>query len=650
MAETADLQKLRYLGLYPDNFKICTPNDKTGEMELAWEAQPGMQQRLFALASDTWEPWRIANNFPAKGAEEILIGGRRGGGKTVAAIAWLAEPISNPRYAGLLLRYSSEALKETLAKCDALYSKMGGRSSERPPIFKFPSGAKIYTGHFRDIRSLEDVRGNEYARIVIEEACQIGDPELYLRLLGSLRTDSGVHPRILLTANPDGPGNGWVKSRFVKVIGYTGKVMDTKKMFRIQTNAEGERSKIRLYIPGGRTDNPALEKANPDYWRQLAELPEHIRKAWVDGDWDAGLSLFFPEFRPDGPINELEATKYPNARHVVPAHTLPPWCHRWAAMDLGYSHHTAAGWAAVGPDKRMHVYREMVKRKESAEAMGAEFARRTIEDLEGLEEKHINLWLSHEAFAQTPKGQRTMADDVKAGIESILGPNSAFVMRTLDEDHEAADPEQALANMLARRRELGEQLRITIQRVKIGKGVRAAGFSMIRTLLRFKKFSENVEPNQEYLEELRKLPNGESKAAKYLEMFAEQDKYPLPRLLIHDCCPILVETIPKARPDPDDPESVEKFHSSDSSVGDDPLDMLRSLAMAFKDIENQKPRAVQLVEEIERFCGPNATLFDKTMAYHAAERKIKKPAPLEISIPRESHTPGTFLEGVDLWV
>lgn len=643
------VKKLKLVGKYPETYKIFTV-DKSVQLgyRLIWEAQPGMQQNLFLNASDYYRG----------PAEEILIGGRRGGGKTAAAIAWLAEPIDNPQYIGLLVRETQQALRETMSsKCDPIWCPTGAKRCDRPVVYRWPNGAQIFTAHLSDLdSSVETKRGNEYHRIVIEEGCQIGNPEIYERLVGSLRSTVGIKPRICVTANPDGPGNGWVKARWVRCMTKWGVPAKHGEPFTVCINPDnGARSMVRLFLPGGRKDNPALENADPKYWDRLEAMPEHIRRAWIDGDWDAGLSLFFPEFRPTGPINEKEQEETPHARHVVPAHELPPWCHRWAAMDLGYDHHTAALWGARGPDKRLHVYREMVLRKHSAEQCGAEFAKRTLSDLQGLEDGHMNLWLSHEAFATTIKGDRTIADDVKSGIESILGPSSAFVMRAITKDTEGMPADQALNEMLRRRDELGGRLKVTIHRVRYGKGVRATGFSFLRTLLRFKAVTDIVVPNQEYLEELRSSDNGHIKAEQYIGMFSNQSQQALPRLWIHDCCPVLADTIPRARPDPDDLEDVEKFHSSDSTVGDDPLDALRFLVMAYKDVENTTPYRERLREEVERFTVQSDGIFDKYMAAIRAAGKLKAQdaQPLSYNIPRESA--GTFLpedmeSGVDLWV
>lgn len=595
---------------------------------------------------------------------------------TDAAIAWLAEPVTNPAYRGILLRFSAEALKETIDRCHKIYGGLGAVAKNRPPEFHFPSGAIIYTGHFKDERSFEDYRGNEYARIVLEEAGQIGDPNLYKMLLTSNRTSSGLKPRILLTANPDGPGNQWLKDRFVRPRSNATKLHLTtppevvdeirrthrvppNTVFRVPLNEAGDLSRWRAFLPGGRGDNPILEKLNPEYWAQMAELPEHIRRAWVDGDWDAGSSLFFPEWRPIGPVSAEEQEKFPWARHVIVHRPIPRWCHRWAAADVGYNHHSAFYWGSYTDQGRTEVYREMVVRKTDFVEMGAEFAKRTLPDLEGLEDAHLNLHLSHEIFSRTT-GERTGADLLRQGIESILGPGSAFVMRKLEEEVEMQSAEEALESMLKRRAELGDRLKITLVPVRSGQGARVNGWNQVRAMFRWKRITETVKPSEKYMAELAAAPNGHIKLQEYLEMFGKQDAEVLPQVQIHDCCRVLIDTIPKARPDPKKLEDIEKFHSSDDTIGDDPLEAFRNLCMAFKLIEHQKPYGLRLAEEIQRWVPPDADLNLKVQAAIIAEKKLKgsdrKPVEMYLgaeSMPRDPFDPGVFAEqfnsGVELW-
>jgi hypothetical protein len=218
------------------------------------------------------------SNHPVTPVDEILLGGRRGPGKTAALTMWLAELVGNPKYIGLILREEAEALKEWIEKEGwPLYSKLGGKKKGRPVEFHFacPGAGEwavhkaiIFTGHLRDLGSVEQGRGHEYHRIGIEESTQIANEELYLRLFGSNRsTVPGISPKICNTANPDGPGNSWHQSRWIKVYarqrmelgnGRTEEV--TVQIPPRQPFRDPVTGRIRIYIPGTITENTILLK------------------------------------------------------------------------------------------------------------------------------------------------------------------------------------------------------------------------------------------------------------------------------------------------------------------------------------------------------------------------------------------------------
>lgn len=548
---------------------------------------------------------------------------------TAALIAWMAQPADKPRYRGLMLRLTGEALKETLDMAWQVYRQLGAVRRNRPVEFHFPSGAIINTGHLKDERSFEDYRGHEYQRIGIEEASQIGNRLLYLMLLGSNRsTVPDLKPKMLLTSNPDGPGNSWLKKRFINVY-FKGVGDKVKPKTPFHDPIE---KKTRIFIPGRRDENKILLKHNPHYYDQFNSLPEHLRRAWVEGDWDAPASSYFPEFRPHGPLLTKGGMEPPEACHVIPAKALPGWCHRWLAMDWGYAHHLAVYWGSRGPDKRLHVYREFVVRKMGADVAGAELARRSVKDLEQLPNHHMNLYLSHEAFS-VRDGDKTIAEQIQTGIETILGPGSAFLLAMSEDEKELKkkDSSAALQALLHRREHFGANVKITVRRCIPD---RVSGWSYLRTLLRWKPISMPIRPDAEYAKTLLSEPDGFVKYHAYLDMFKDQLDEVLPGLLIHGPnaalqgidnagCPILIETIPKLCCDvPRKPEDVRKFEGDEDNIGDDPADTLRFLVMGYQKIENDMPFPVWMQSEVGKYISEDET--DINLRIQAAMRAQQK--------------------------
>jgi hypothetical protein len=92
------------------------------------------------------------------------------------------------------------------------------------------------------------------------------------------------------SANPLGRHADWVKKRFVEKNrnGYEVQWEDVE----VET-ADGEKFRIRrdrVFIPAGVRDNPHLP---PEYIAELMLAPEHMRRAFLDGDWDVTPGSFF---------------------------------------------------------------------------------------------------------------------------------------------------------------------------------------------------------------------------------------------------------------------------------------------------------------------------------------------------------------------
>ena len=96
------------------------------------------------------------------------------------------------------------------------------------------------------------------------------------------------------TCNPGNVGHGWVKRLFID-----------------RRYNEGEDAGDYAFIPARIWDNAVLMEADPGYVRQLQSLPEELRRAHLDGDWDVFLGQYFKEFSRD--------------LHIINPIKLPKW-------------------------------------------------------------------------------------------------------------------------------------------------------------------------------------------------------------------------------------------------------------------------------------------------------------------------------------
>lgn len=282
-----------------------------------------------------WKPHEGAQTEALRQtAFEVLYGGARGGGKTEAGLAWLIDPtyLNNPEYRGLVIRRNYDDLRDWIDRARGFYRSLGVKVTGNPAEFTFPSGAKIRTGHLADRDATYKYLGHEYQKILIEELTIIPDEENYLRLISTCRsTIPDLEPQIFCTTNPGGAGHMWVKQRFVDVA-------------REKEYVDPITERPRIFIPSRVYDNPTLMKNDPSYVKTLEGLPDELRRAWLDGDWDVFSGQYFSRWRYE--------------KHVVKPFKIPSDWHRYRAVDYGYSAPFCCLWIAVDYDGNAYVYRE----------------------------------------------------------------------------------------------------------------------------------------------------------------------------------------------------------------------------------------------------------------------------------------------------
>ena len=69
-----------------------------------------------------------------------------------------------------------------------------------------------------------------------------------------------------------------------------------KRLFIDRQYQQGENAEDYNFIPAKIYDNRILMDADPNYVKQLLALPEDLRRAHLDGDWDVHAGQYFREF------------------------------------------------------------------------------------------------------------------------------------------------------------------------------------------------------------------------------------------------------------------------------------------------------------------------------------------------------------------
>lgn len=294
---------------------------------------PDRQQSVFEALE--YEPTARQAEFHEATEFDVLFGGSLGGGKTLACLAQAIR--SCVEYRGIRVgafRRTYGELKESLLAelaqrgyAAALGALWNGADYE----LKFPNGSVIMFRYAESVKDATRRQGGQYQLLVFDERT-LTPPDVVSFLESRLRSGRADIPvlGIRSTANPGGPGHGAVKSRYIKPTSYGRRVITD------------ERGRTVRFIPSKLSDNPHV---NPEYAADLKALPEKLRTAFLEGNWDVFSGAMFGELNRD--------------RHIIQPVTLPASWQRYNGIDWGFAAPWCVLWAAVDEDGRVWVYREL---------------------------------------------------------------------------------------------------------------------------------------------------------------------------------------------------------------------------------------------------------------------------------------------------
>ena len=292
-------------------------------------------------------------DFLAASEREVLYGGSAGGGKSYAMLADPLRYMGNPSFSGLLLRHTTEELRELIYKSQELYPKIwkGIKWSERKMQWTAPSGAKLWMSYLDREDDVLRYQGLAFSWIGFDELTQWATPFAWNYMRSRLRsTDPELPVYMRATTNPGGRGHHWVKKMFIDPAAYNTAFnatdIETGEELKYPSGHEkaGKALFKRKFIPARLTDNPYLSTSG-DYEAMLLSLPEQQRRQLLEGDWDIKEGAAFTEF--DRKI------------HVIEPYSIPNNWVKFRACDYGYGSYSAVVWIAVAPSEQLIVYREL---------------------------------------------------------------------------------------------------------------------------------------------------------------------------------------------------------------------------------------------------------------------------------------------------
>lgn len=261
----------------------------------------------------------------------MLFGGARGGGKTSGVLGKYGIKASRSKYCNaVFFRKELPQADDLIEEAREIYGKLGAKWRDQKKLFEFPTGSRVRFRPLENDSDAEKYQGQNITDAAVEEAGNYESSSPIDKLFGALRSKAGEPIQLILTANPGGIGQSWIKQRYIDPAPAGMRILNRKL-----PNGKIHRY---MYIPSRVQDNRQLLLKDPDYINRLHLVgsPELVR-AWLEGDWSVIEGAFFSEFN-------LQ-------KHVIAPFTIPQHWTRYMGFDWGYHSPFCVVWAAISSGK-----------------------------------------------------------------------------------------------------------------------------------------------------------------------------------------------------------------------------------------------------------------------------------------------------------
>lgn len=238
----------------------------------------------------------------------------------------------------IAFRRTTVSFEDAVERARAILPPLGWRFSMggNRPQFTSPRGGRLGFRYLERLADADEWQGRNLSDAWVEEAGQYPLPAPIDRLFGVLRSTGGAPPQMILTGNPGGPGQHWLRDRF-KLHPFP------QRPTRLSIEINSGKIDCAV-IPSRITDNRILLEGDPGYIDRLRLVgSEALVRAWLEGDWSAIEGAFFE--RLDENVHGLEPFE-------IPEHWL-----RFRSMDWGYAAPFSVGWWAVASEQKGSIPR-----------------------------------------------------------------------------------------------------------------------------------------------------------------------------------------------------------------------------------------------------------------------------------------------------
>jgi phage terminase large subunit len=318
----------------------------------------------------------------------VGYGGARGGGKShgVRVKATLMA-LQYPNIKILIVRRTfSDLVRLYVRPLQSAYSIFPSvvqpSYSSDGKIFTFKNAATIEFAFCANDADANNYRGLEWDVIFLDEATDYSEYS-YMLFNSCIRGANKLPKRLYVTCNPGGVGHVHIKRLFItkkykryenpkKYTFIQARVWDNLPLLMADESFVDAFTAWKKAHKGAVIDESAIKECmyESDYVQTLANMPEDMREAHLNGNWDVFSGMFFTEWDEDA--------------HVVNPFPIPSWWRKTASIDYGLDCF-AVIWVAIDEKGTAYVYRNIEEPDLKVEYAVERFKRLTgLEKIEAL--------------------------------------------------------------------------------------------------------------------------------------------------------------------------------------------------------------------------------------------------------------------------
>ncbi|HVS75083.1 MAG TPA: phage terminase large subunit, partial [Candidatus Acidoferrales bacterium] len=368
----------------------------------SWDS--GSRSRRSAAAekfSRYYRPFLRQEQFHRSRAKYRLFGGAAGPGKTKALLCEaILQAIENRGADTLLLRRTYPELESSLL---AYFRRDVPRKfyrsyNESKHAVTWHNGSTTRFGYCRNENDVYQYQGAEFLFIGVDELTHFTLKQWQFLTSRNRCPVPRSFACMAGATNPGNIGHAWVKALWVDHVPPPG-------FARPDLYDPNEYDFIRARID----DNPIYANDSA-YRRTLEALPEHLRLAFLEGDWNVFAGQYFDLFDVGRHTARPEELR------------LEPWWPRWISIDWGFQHPSAVYWHCAVPGAVAQAFRPEGLSGKTLAPEGASYSGRIV---------------TYREFVQSGLSPRMLAQAIaeRSGRERIseifLSPD-AFAHRTAE--------------------------------------------------------------------------------------------------------------------------------------------------------------------------------------------------------------------------